>query len=186
MKEKSKLFLLALARQTIVDYFELGEKVKISDKDLPNPELHNIAATFVTLTEKERLRGCVGSLIAKKKMYEDVINNALYAAFADTRFEPVAKEEIPKIKIEISVLSGAIPYHHKDVEDLLKKIKKGEHGLIIQKGYAQATYLPQVWEDLPDKREFLSSLCQKAGLPANAWQDKDCEIFYYTVEKFAE
>ena len=128
MSPRSKKFLLALARQTIVDYFEVGKKIKLTDSDMPGKELTDKRATFVTLTESGGLRGCVGSLIAKKKMYEDVINNSLYAAFGDTRFDPVTKEDIPKIKIEISVLSESKPYAHKNTQDLLGKIKVGEHG----------------------------------------------------------
>lgn len=186
MDSKNKKFLLALARQTIVDYYETGQKIKLDEGKIPDQELSHKAATFVTLTEDGMLRGCIGSLLAKRKMYEDVINNALYAAFGDARFNPVSREEIPKIKIEISVLSGSKPYKHKNQTELLQKIKPKEHGVIVQKGYSQATYLPQVWDDLRDKKEFLSSLCQKAGLDKNAWQSQNCEIFYYTVEKFSE
>jgi len=186
MEPKSQKYLLALARQTIVDYFEAGEKIKIDEDNLPEKTLSKKRATFVTLTKNGQLRGCVGSLLPKKKLYEDVINNSLMAAFGDNRFPAVEKHEIADIKIEISILSLTKPYHHESLNDLFDKIIPHEHGIVLQKDYFQATFLPQVWEDIPDKEQFLSALSQKAGLAADAWRDQDCEIFYYTVEKFSE
>lgn len=186
MNDKSKKFLLSLARQTLVDYFKTGEKIKIDEKKLPEKELAKKAATFVTLTEKGDLRGCIGNLIAKRKMYEDVINNALLAGFGDPRFTPLAEEEIKKVKIEISILSEAQPYKHTSSKELLEMIMTKEHGLVVQQEFNQATFLPQVWNDIPDKKEFLRALCQKAGLAADAWESPKTEVFYYTVEKFKE
>lgn len=185
LSDKQKTFLLNLARQTIVDYFSIGQKTKI-DRGKVDKELLKPASTFVTLTKKGELRGCVGSLIAKKPLYEDIINNSLLAAFSDTRFPQVGKDELSEIKIEISVLSEPKPYLYNNIDELIKKIEPKKHGLIIQNGFNQATYLPQVWDELPDKIIFLESLCLKAGLPQNAWQSDSTEIFYYQVDKFSE
>lgn len=180
-----KNFLLNLARQTIEDYFSKHEKPSVDIKKI-DPILTKPAATFVTLTKKGELRGCIGSIIPRKKMYEDVINNALLAAFGDNRFAPVEKNELGDIKIEISVLSKAKPYQYSSVNELLKAIESKKHGVILQIGFNQATFLPQVWEELPDKIQFLECLCQKAGLDKNAWRESGTEIFFYTVDKFSE
>lgn len=182
----ARKFLLALARQTIVDYFNVGEKIIIKEDNLPDMELAKKAATFVTLTQNGNLRGCVGSLLPKKKIYQDVINNALMAGFGDTRFTPVKESELTTIKIEISILSNAEPYIYNNYEELIHNIKPNIHGVIIQQGFNQATYLPQVWQEIGSKEDFLSSLCQKAGLEKYCWKDKNTEVFFYTVEKFSE
>jgi len=186
LSEKSKKYLLAIARQTLVDYFNTGIKLTINEKDIIDKEMLKKAATFVTLHKHKNLRGCIGSIKARNKMYEDVINNALLAAFGDNRFEQLSSSELNEIKIEISVLSEPKPYLSKDYQELLDQIKVDEHGIIIQDGFNQATFLPQVWQDLPDKKEFLSALCQKAGLEKNSWREENTELFYYTVEKFSE
>ncbi|OQB05707.1 MAG: hypothetical protein BWY19_00840 [bacterium ADurb.Bin212] len=183
--KKSQKFLLALSRQTLVDYFVTGKKIKIVDNELPERKLSDKAATFVTLTKAGELRGCVGSLKAKKALYEDIINNTLLAGFGDARFTPLKEEEIPEVKIEISILSEPRPYTCAR-QELLENIKANDHGVIIQKDFNQATYLPQVWQELPDKERFLETLCQKAGLEKNSWLDESTELFYYTVEKFSE
>lgn len=185
LSRNQKQFLLNLARKSISDYFDKGKKVKIDagkiDKELTQP-----AATFVTLTEFKQLHGCIGNLIAKKPLYEDVINNALLAAFADNRFPQVNKNELKDIKIEISILSEPTPYENNSPDELLNEINQKKHGIIIQNGFNQATYLPQVWDDVKDKTKFLESLCLKAGLPKDSWEEKMTEIFHYTVEKFSE
>lgn len=186
MEKKAQKFLLGLARQTLVDYFKTGEKIRLKDSQVPDKALCKKAATFVTLTEKGDLRGCIGSLIPKKKLYEDVINNALMAGFGDPRFMPISKDEITKVKIEISILSAAKPYQHNSINELLDQIEIGKHGIVLQQNFFQATFLPQVWDDIPDKKQFLEALSQKAGLSKDAWKNPDTEIFYYTVEKFGE
>ena len=185
LSPKQKNYLLTLARKTITDYFSEGGKVKIDAKEIDG-DLLKPAATFVTLTKSDELRGCIGNLIAKKPLYQDIINNSLLAAFSDNRFPQVKKEELTEIKIEISILTRPKPYRYDNIDSLLKSIEPKNHGVIIQNGFFQATYLPQVWDDLPDKIEFLESLCQKAGLPKNAWKDPETEIFYYSAEKFRE
>lgn len=178
-------FLLALSRQTLVDYFVTGEKIYVNRDSLPDKDFLEKRATFVTLTKDKELRGCVGSLKARRALYEDIINNTLLAGFGDARFIPLKEAEISEIKIEISILSEPQVYDCAK-EDLLKHIKSDIHGLIIQQGFNQATYLPQVWQDLPLKEHFLESLCQKAGLDKKSWKDNDTQLFYYTVENFFE
>lgn len=183
--EKSQKFLLALSRQTLVDYFVTGKKINVDKDALPDKKFLEKKATFVTLIKGSELRGCVGNLKARKSLYEDIINNTLLAGFGDARFVPLKEAEIVDIKIEISILSEPQVYDCSK-EELLKNIKANVHGIIVQQGFNQATYLPQVWQDLPEKELFLQSLCQKAGLEKNSWKNENTELFYYTVEKFSE
>ena len=185
LSPQQKTYLLNLARKTISDYFDKSEKTQVNPGEI-DKEITKPAATFVTLTKFGELRSCIGNLIAKKPLHQDVINNALLASFSDNRFPQLRERELKDIKIEISILSEPVPYKYDDIDSLLEQIKPKEHGVIIQNGFNQATYLPQVWDDLKDKVEFLESLCVKAGLPTEAWKEKTTEIFYYTVEHFSE
>lgn len=185
LSSKQKIYLLSLARKTILDYFDKAKKTQVDPKEI-DKKLIKPAATFITLTKSGELRGCIGNLIAKKPLYQDIIDNALLAAFADNRFPQLKENELKNIKIEISILSAPVSYKYDDIDSLLKQIKPKKHGVIIQNGFNQATYLPQVWDDLPNKTEFLESLCIKAGLPKEAWKEKSTEIFFYTVENFSE
>jgi len=129
-------------------------------------------ASFVTLTKNKCLRGCVGSLEAFQELWKDVIENAVNAGFRDFRFNPLSEDEFSKIKIEVSVLSPA----KKITADKITK----DMGIILKKGIRTSTFLPQVWEEIPDKTEFLEHLSMKAGLPKDAW--KDAELWGYTVK----
>lgn len=140
-------------------------------------------ASFVTLTINGQLRGCIGSLAATQPLWKDVQKNAIYAAFYDPRFYPLVKEELKDIRIEVSVLSLPEKLVYNDAEDILKKIDNSM-GLILKKGQYSATFLPQVWEELPDKGEFLEHLSCKAGLKKDSW--KDAEFWYYTIKKDIE
>ncbi|HDR14856.1 MAG TPA: AmmeMemoRadiSam system protein A, partial [Desulfobacteraceae bacterium] len=117
---------------------------------------------------------------------EGVRQNAVNAAFEDPRFPPLKKEEFDGIKIEVSVLTDPVTLEHRGGRDLLEKLQPGLDGVIIRKGGRQATFLPQVWEQLPEKETFLSHLCLKAGLPANAWSSGDLEVLTYRVQAFEE
>ena len=112
--------------------------------------------------------------------------NAINAAFRDPRFSPLAKDEWGKVKIEISILSKPQPCPYTDTTDLLNKLRPGRDGVIIKKGHSQATFLPQVWDQLPDQKEFLTHLCSKAGLDGNAWQRDRLEVSTYQVQAFEE
>lgn len=127
-------------------------------------------ACFVTLMKEGELRGCIGSLEPRQELWKDVVENAKNAAFSDYRFFPMTKEEFKEIKIEISILSLPRRLKYKDSEELKEKIKG--KGVVIKKNWHTATYLPQVWEQLPDAEKFLSSLCIKAGLNPFAWKEE--------------
>jgi uncharacterized protein len=123
--------------------------------------------TFVTLTKNDSLRGCIGSILPRQPLWEDVAENAVHAAFHDPRFDPMQDFEVPKIRIEVSVLTVPIHVKYSSFHELEQNIKPLIDGVIIQSGNAKATFLPQVWEDLPDINGFFKHLCIKAGLPDN-------------------
>jgi AmmeMemoRadiSam system protein A len=172
--------LLKLAREAIKS--SLDRKNLEVDKDTIK-KYSEKGACFVTLTENGELRGCIGSLETRQELYKDIIENALNASFNDYRFMPLRKEELDKIKIEISVLTKPQKLEYKDENDLLKKLSP-DMGIILAKNMRSATFLPQVWDQLPDKIEFLEHLSTKAGLKKDDW--KDAEYEYYTVEKIKE
>ncbi|MGE5838860.1 MAG: AmmeMemoRadiSam system protein A, partial [Deltaproteobacteria bacterium] len=132
------------------------------------------------------LRGCIGHIIPQESLIEGVKVNAMNAAFRDPRFRPLSKPEFDKIKVEVSILTTPKPLAYTDADDLLAKLKPGTDGLIIRQGYHQATFLPQVWDQLPDKKDFLSHLCQKAGLAGDAWLFDKLEVHTYQVQAFEE
>jgi len=173
--------LLKLARKTLEAHFK-GKRPEITE-DIKK-KFSEEKACFVTLTLSGELRGCVGSLEARQELWKDVVENSINAAFNDSRFPELALEELKKIKIEISVLSIPKKISFANLEEFKKKISG--KGVIIKKGWNSATYLPQVWEDISDKEEFLSSLCQKAGLNMNAWKEKGLDVWIYDVEKIKE
>lgn len=169
--------LTEIARKTLEVHFA-GKEFYL-DKET-REKYREKKACFVTLTIDDELRGCIGSLNATKELWREVQENALNAAFNDFRFFPLSENELRKIKIEVSVLSNTKKLEFKDEEDLLKKIKK-DMGVILKQGICSATFLPQVWEQIPDKREFLEHLSAKAGLNKDAWKQKKTEISYYKV-----
>ncbi|MBD3253302.1 AmmeMemoRadiSam system protein A [Candidatus Pacearchaeota archaeon] len=172
--------LLVLAREAINCYLN-GKEIKVDD-DLKN-KYSEKRACFVTLTERGDLRGCIGSLQAHQPLWQDVIDNAVNAGFNDPRFPELEKEELEYIKIEISVLSKPEKLDYKDSEDLLEKIDN-KMGIILKKQSLSSTFLPQVWEQIPDKELFLEELALKAGLFRDDW--KTSEILFYRVDKVKE
>lgn len=178
--------LLNLARRTILKQLKKGASEESDDPGLCLPELDAKRGTFVTLKIGRNLRGCIGSLTPSETIVESVRGNAIHAAFNDHRFEPLTLEEFSRIRVEVSVLTDPAPLFFNDVNDLLKKLRPGVDGVILRKGGRSATFLPQVWEDLPGKEEFLSHLCQKAGLSKNAWREPGIEIQIYQVQYFEE
>jgi AmmeMemoRadiSam system protein A len=179
--------LLKTARKTIADRLGLeGEPEKKSDGSGYPPELEKPRGTFVTLKINNQLRGCIGNLTAEKPVLQGVKDNAINAAFHDPRFSPLSKEEFDKIQIEVSLLTQPEPLEYKNGADLLDKLRPHIDGVIIQKGPCSATFLPQVWEQLPDKQAFLQQLCMKAGLGANEWQKGDLRVLTYQVQYFEE
>ncbi len=182
--EKEGKFLVELAKTAVSHYLKTGQIITL--KEVPFPVLRKKGASFVTLKSKAtgQLRGCIGSIIPVRPLYEDVIYNAVSAATRDPRFYPVTIEELPDIDVKVSVLSYPEKIEYTDYIDLLEKIEPFKDGLIIKFGNAQATFLPDVWEELPDKEEFLSHLCLKAGLPPDFWKTGKLEVYRYRTKVF--
>ncbi|HJX50977.1 MAG TPA: AmmeMemoRadiSam system protein A [Candidatus Nanoarchaeia archaeon] len=167
--------LTELARKAI-EFHLKGEEFNPA-KDVKK-KYEKKVASFVTLTKNNELRGCIGSLEAIRELWEDVIKNAVNAGFRDPRFPALRGEELSEIKIEVSVLTEPKKIIAKSVNSKLGKINSNM-GIILKNGMNTSTFLPQVWEEIPDKIDFLEHLSMKAGLPKNAW--KDAELWYYTV-----
>ena len=172
--------LLRIARNAIGERFGLAPRAVDA-----LPELSASGATFVTLTQNGQLRGCIGSLEARRPLAADVAENAVAAAFRDARFAPLAAGELAHTRVEVSLLSPAEPFACHDEADALAHLRPGIDGLILTHGRHRATFLPQVWEALPEPRHFLAQLKLKAGLPADFW-DGQIELARYGVEKWKE
>jgi len=179
-----QLFLLSLAREVIYK--------KCSNEDLPEMNIGRLSknlrekkATFVTLKNKERLRGCMGNLFPHQELVFDVMYNALSAAFHDARFSPVRLDELGGLTIEISVLSLPTEVSFCSELDLVQSLVVGEDGILLKDKNFQATFLPSVWSQIHDKEMFLRELKVKAGLPPQYWSDTIC-IWKYHVDKFSE
>ena len=184
-----KQVLLEIARKAIIEKLTGNKLIDKSFYLQKYPELARKQAVFVTLNKKDghthSLRGCIGSLMPVRPLIDDVIYNAQAAAFSDPRFEPLSPDELKDVRIEISLLSIPEKVNYSDIDDLKTKIIPGKHGVILQLSGRRATFLPQVWEQLPDFDLFFAHLCQKAGLPANCLRYHP-EIERYEVEEFEE
>ena len=181
--------LVKLARQTISK--RLGVKVGDSELDGPSPTLQDDCfklhcGTFVTLKIGGQLRGCIGNLTASESVLDGVRRNAINAAFHDPRFSPLSKDELDRMEIEVSILTEPQPLDYRNGQDLIQKLRTNVDGVIIRKGHAGATFLPQVWEQLPEPDEFLAHLCRKAGLSPDAWEQSKLEVLTYQVQYFEE
>jgi AmmeMemoRadiSam system protein A len=172
--------LLDIARAAIAR--ELGRTHPSSEE---GHWLREPAASFVTLKQGERLRGCIGTLKAHRPLIEDVKSNARNAAFRDPRFPPLSAPELDRTTIEVSVLSPLERIVAETEAAALAQLRPGVDGVVFEYGYHQSTYLPQVWDDLPDPAEFLATLKQKAGLPPDFW-DANVKLARYTVSKWSE
>lgn len=177
-----KNYILNLARRSIGYYFKTDKVLEVDAGELPSEQLKEKRACFVTLTIAGNLRGCIGHVEPVQPLYLDVIDNAVSAAFNDARFYPLKEEEFNKVDIEVSLLSVPQLLQFASADELLSKLRPNIDGVILRQGNYGATYLPQVWEQLPDKEQFLSSLCTKAGLSPNAWQRSNIEVMVYKVE----
>ncbi len=183
LTEEQGRSLLQTARQTIA-----GGLGVVAEENSP---VHDTAldaqyATFVTLKINGALRGCIGNLVPVGSVLDGVKRNAVHAAFNDSRFPALTDAELANVQIDISVLSQPRPLEYRDGDDLLEKLRPGRDGVILKLGGASATFLPQVWEQLPVPENFLGHLCQKAGLTATAWRESHPEIEIYQVQCFAE
>lgn len=185
LAEEDGKLLLFVARRTIEQRLFKRKVEEKGDAAFP-PVFHEKRGTFVTLTMDGQLRGCIGHIVPQESLIDGIRTNAINAAFRDPRFRPMSSGEWKKVKIEISILSDPKHLSYSTAEDLLKKLRPGIDGLIIKKGHHQATFLPQVWEQLPNKKDFLSHLCLKGGLDADAWRKGDLEVLIYQVQAFEE
>ena len=190
MNEKSQLtkeegeYLLGLARKTIEA--RLFNRELPEDKDSLIEKYLEKRGTFVTLTVNNNLRGCIGHIIPQESLIEGIRINSINAAFKDPRFRPLSKEEWDRVRVEISILTEPAPLEYSGADDLLNKLRPGIDGVILNKGYAQATFLPQVWDQLPDKAQFLTHLCLKAGLDGSEWKRGELTVYTYQVQAFEE
>jgi AmmeMemoRadiSam system protein A len=172
--------LLALARSAIGAELGVPERAVAAHAALAAP-----GATFVTLRRDGALRGCIGSLEAHRPLGADVRANAVAAAFRDPRFAPLAVHEFHATVVEVSLLSASEVLACVDERHALAQLRPGIDGVILEAGWRRATFLPQVWDQLPEPREFLAALKHKAGLPAEFWSP-GVRVARYTVAKFEE
>jgi uncharacterized protein len=172
--------LLTIARSAIAEELGLPTKGDATHAALPQP-----GATFVTLKRAGELRGCIGSLRPVRPLGEDVRANAIAAAFGDPRFPPLAMFEFEEVAVEVSLLTADERIDVVDEDDLVARLRPGLDGLILGYGHRRATFLPQVWDALPDPREFLAALKRKAGLPEDFWSPQ-MNVSRYGVTKWTE
>lgn len=181
--------LLKLARHTIMN--ELGRTTSGSDSDAlaraqQDDGFKSHCGTFVTLKIHGNLRGCIGNLTSTETVWDGIKRNAINAAFHDPRFAPLTDAELDQTEIEVSILTEPRLLEYRNGQDLTQKLRANIDGVIIRQGQASATFLPQVWEQLPRPEAFLSHLCIKAGLPSDTWQNTELEILNYQVQNFEE
>lgn len=162
-----------------------GEPAPAGPTAVDHPWLAADGASFVTLTAAGRLRGCIGSVAARRPLGEDVAGNARAAAFADRRFRPVTAPELPGIHVEVSVLSSPVPMTVTGEADALAQLRPRVDGVLLEYGGHRATFLPQVWELVDGAPQFLARLRAKAHLPERFWHP-DLRLSRYTVTAFEE
>lgn len=177
-------YLLGLARESIEYGFDNKAPLPVRLDEMPTA-LAEPAATFTTLRLAGALRGCCGSLEAAQPLATDVSHSAFTAAFRDPRFEPLRREELPQVHIEVSVLSPMEPIEVSDEQDLLRQLEPGVDGLVLVEGSRRATFLPKVWETLPQPQRFLAQLKLKCGLPQDYWSSR-LEFLRYRTRTYAE
>lgn len=185
LSDTERSLLLSLARQSIENCINNRPLPKLDPSQL-TPRLQQEGASFVTLTIKGYLRGCVGALEPYQSLADDVREHAIAAAFQDYRFPPVQPAEIRDIQIEISYLTKPVKMNYEDSAELIGRLRPNIDGVVLRDGMRRATFLPQVWEKIPDAEEFLEQLCMKMGSPPNLWRRKKLEVFTYQVEEFHE
>ncbi len=181
--KKEKEFLLDLAQNSLFLFLTKKEILTIPPPNF-SKNLLKKRGVFVTLKKQGNLRGCIGSLIGTQPLYKEVIENTIKAGFADPRFPSLVKQELKNLEIEISILTPLKFLKTKNIPELLKYLKQKKPGILLQDGPSQATFLPQVWQELPEPKDFLTHLSLKAGLSPNAWQDKTVKFYQYQVESF--
>ncbi len=173
--------LIPIARATISN--ALGKPYSATNEDLP--WLHEKGASFVTLTQNQNLRGCIGTLEAHRPLLIDVKANAHAAAFRDPRFSPLTLQELDSTEIEISLLSAMQPLVFSGEQEALAQLQPGIDGVVFEFGHYRSTFLPQVWEQLPEVEVFMAHLKHKAGLRPEFW-DEEVKLYRYSVSKWKE
>jgi AmmeMemoRadiSam system protein A len=163
---------------------ELGVDVVLPNAD--DSAFDEACGTFVTLKLNNHLRGCIGNIEPVKPIRQSVLDNAVSAAFHDHRFGPLTRQEFDEVEISLSVLGTAQPLLQRDAQDRCNALCPDRDGVILRCRGHSATFLPQVWKQLPDPRQFLLNLCLKAGLEQNCWEREDTEILVYQVQSFTE
>lgn len=185
--EKHGNMLVRLAGYSIAQKLFLTATVQKPDlSDIPDTLLNEKRGVFVTLHKNGKLRGCIGNIEPEKSVMEGVRENAVHAAFDDTRFTSLTKEEFKDIDIEVSLLTPPQKMHFSNTREMLDLLTPCTDGVIVEKDMNRATFLPQVWEQLPDPESFLRQLCMKAGCDPDAWQTGDLDLYTYQVQSFDE
>jgi len=174
--DSEKIQLLVLARNIIETYLKSGQEI---EPEIKNEKFLRPRGVFVTLTKKDKLRGCIGYIEPIKPLAQAIKDNAIAAATLDNRFLPVSVDELNDLKVEISILT--LPQ-----ADTIENIIKEKRGVILRQGNRGATYLPQVWNELSDPKVFFTTLCAKGGLPDDCYLDSETEIRSYQAVVFSE
>ena len=177
-------FLLRLARHEIAATLKSGARLKRPES--LSSSLFENRGCFVTLHQNQELRGCIGTIEPEQSLIDNVSHNAVNAAFRDPRFSPVVIDELDAINIEISVLSLPKELTFTDGDDLKRQLKPGIHGVILSRDWHRSTFLPQVWEQLPETELFLRHLCQKGGMGGDCWKSPQTKVEVYTASYFSE
>jgi AmmeMemoRadiSam system protein A len=185
LTDGEKQTLLHIAREAIESAVR-NKSLPPLDKSSLTAKLQENGASFVTLTIHGNLRGCIGALEAYQPLADDVREHAVAAALEDPRFPPVSEKELSRIEIEVSYLTEPKELSYSTSDDLLTKLRPQVDGVILKQGYRRATFLPQVWEKLPEPEEFLDQLCYKMGVQAKTWRDTKLQVYTYQVEEFHE
>ena len=188
LTEKQGQILVCLARKTIAARLGLSAAATpiLPPHELADPAFQEQRGTFVTLKIRDQLRGCMGCLTPSETILEGIQRNAVNASFNDPRFPPLTAPELEQAEIEVSILTNPRELVYAGGSDLLKKLRANVDGAIISKGMARATFLPQVWEQLPRAEEFLAHLCRKAGLSPDEWKKGELDVETYQVQYFHE
>lgn len=173
--------LLTLARNAIAEKLGCG---RVTEPAQPE-EFLRPGAVFVTLKSDGNLRGCIGSLAAWRPLRDDVTANACAAAFGDPRFKPLGANELSAVKLEVSLLSPTHPIAFSSEADAIAQLNPGIDGVVLEYGHHRGTFLPQVWEDLPEPHQFMAQLKRKAGLSPDFWSN-DIRLSRYSVDKWKE
>ena len=185
INSQDQKILIELARQAINYGFSHSQNTLPIILEQYSKTLQQQLACFVTLQKNHQLRGCIGTLTARSPLVQEVVTSAFSAAFLDQRFTKVIPAELPNLKIDISVLTTPKPMKFTSEQDLLTQLQPGIDGLILRVGNNTGTFLPSVWEQLPEPKQFLQHLKNKAGLPMDYWSNK-IEISRYETEMFGE